>query len=601
MKISLKYFSIHKLGLKGKFLLTYSFVMVCLLVLTGFVYYKTTSSILYEVIATDSVNLLKKDNMIIDQRLDLISGYSNGLLVDSDLMNYLDLYEQASTSYEIISLDRPISALLNKYFLYSGEIFSTHIITNRIDYGQVSGQTTLPNIIPAGNFKDTEIYKMAMEGKGKTVWIPTYDFFQMFSQEYIPSSDLSYQKNFSAAKLIKTFDGDYAILLINFLDTFFTSVFDHNLAYENSQYFIVTPEGHVVTHSDKTAIATTISMPWMPDAIKNKSGYQNIEIDGGRYIVCYDMSEVTGWISGIILDRNVLMQLYIRDLIENLLIILAILIVIPLIVIMFISIKILYPLNLLQQGMYESGRGHFHNQIAEKGSLEFRQLIRRFNEMNNQIKQLIHENYEVILLKKEAELNAYNLQLNPHFISNSLNIINLELIQKKEYELSDMVVELTQMMDYTLKTDPNLVPFRDDWNHTLNYIRIMHRRYKNKFDVQCHIQPEILEYSVPKFFLQPIIENTLVHGFSNISFKGLLKIEAIIKNGRRYFTIWDNGRGIDQEIIDNIFNDKNKTVGINNIRYRIKHVYGEQYEISIRSEAGKGTEIVIVLPACKHG
>ena len=585
-----------KLGLKGKFLLAYSLVMICLVGLTGFVYYKTTSSILYDVIATDSVNLLKKDNMIIDQRLDLINGYSNGLLVDSDLLSYLEQYGQASTSYEIISLDRPISALLNKYFLYSGEIFSTHIITNRIDYGQISGQTTLPNIIPAGNFKDTAIYQMAMEGEGKTVWVPTYDFFQMFSQEYIPSSDLSYQKNFSAAKLIKTFDGDYAILLINFLDTFFTGVFDNNLAFENSQYFIVTPEGHVVTHSDKSCIATSVSMPWLPEALKNKSGYQNVKIDGGRYIVCYDMSEVTGWISGIILDRNVLMGLYIRDLIENMLIILAILIAIPLIVILFISVKILHPLNLLQQGMYESGQGHFHNRIPEKGSLEFRRLIRRFNEMNDRIKQLIHENYEVILLKKEAELNAYNLQLNPHFISNSLNIINLELIQKKEYELSDMIVELTQMMDYTLKTDPNLVPFRDDWNHTRNYIRIMRRRYKNKFDVECHIEPGILEYSVPKFFLQPIIENTLVHGFSNIGYKGLLTIEAVIRDGHRYFTVWDNGRGIDKEIIEDIFSDKYKTVGINNIRYRIKHVYGEQYEISIDSAPGQGTKIVIVLP-----
>lgn len=585
-----------KLGLKGKFLIIYFLVMVCLLILIGFVYYKTTSNIMYDVISTDNVNLLKKNNMIIDQRLDLISGYSNGLMVDSDLGDYLDLYKKASTKYEIVSLDRPISTLLNKYFLYSGEIFSTHILTKKIAYGQITGQTTLPNIIPAQNFKDTAIYKMAMEAKGRTVWVPTYDFFEMFSQDYIPSTDLSYQKNFSATKLIKTFDGDYAILLINFLDTFFTSVFDSNLTYDNSQYFIVTPQGHVVTHSEKSLIGNNVTMPWLSEALKNKSGFTNVEIDGSQYIVCYDISKVTGWISGIILDRKVLMQLYIKDLVHNLLIILAILIVIPLIVIMFISKKILHPLSLLKQGMYESGKGRFNNEIPEKGALEFRQLIHRFNDMNNQIKQLIRENYETIILKKEAELNAYNLQLNPHFISNSLNIINLELLQKKQYELSDMVVELTQMMEYTLNTNMNLVPFKDDWNHTHNYIKIMQRRYKNKFNVEYSIQPEILEYSVPKFFLQPIIENTLVHGFSTINYKGIIKITATMKDRFRYFTVEDNGQGIDKSIIDSIFNDKNKTVGINNIRYRIKYVYGDQYEMSIQSIPNQSTKITIVLP-----
>lgn len=585
------------IGLNGKFLIVYFLVMVCLIALIGTVYYQTTSSILYDVTSTDNVNLLKKDNMIFDQRLELISEYSNGLMVDSDLEEYLNLYQKASTQYDIISLDRPISSLLNKYFLYSGEIFSTHIITKKIDYGQVSGLTTLPNIIPAEHFKDTDIYKMAVEAKGKTVWVPTYDFFEMFSQNYIASTDLSYQKNFSATKLIKTFDGDYAILLINFLDTFFTSIFDSNLTYENSQYFIVTPEGHVVTHSEKSLIGKTTEFPWLSDALKNKSGYLNMDIDGGSYIICYDVSKVTGWVAGIILDRNVLMQLYIKDLVKNLLIILAILITIPLIVIMFISKKILHPMKLLRQGMSESGKGHFSNQIPETGAKEFQQLIRKFNKMNNRIRQLIRENYKAVILKKEAELNAYNLQLNPHFISNSLNIINLELIQKKEYELSDMVVELTQMMEYTLNTHTNLVPFKDDWNHTYNYLKVMQRRYKNKFEVQYNIQPEILEYSVPKFFLQPLIENALVHGFSNIDYMGILKIDAYLKDGNRYFVVEDNGSGIDQSIIDSIYNDKGKAVGINNVRYRIKYVYGDQYEMKIISVPNQSTNFTIVLPA----
>lgn len=108
---------------------------------------------------------------------------------------------------------------------------------------------------------------------------------------------------------------------------------------------------------------------------------------------------------------------------------------------------------------------------------------------------------------------------------------------------------------------------------------------------------EILEYSVPKFFLQPLIENALVHGFSNIDYMGILKIDAYLKDGNSYFVVEDNGSGIDQSIIDSIYNDKGKAVGINNVRYRIKYVYGDQYEMKIVSVPNQRTNFTIVIPA----
>ncbi len=590
MKLGDNYFS--KLGLKGKFIVLYIIIVTLLLAMTGFIYFKTTSNVLYNVVTADAVDLLVKNNSIVDQKLGLINEYANGLMVDNDLSNYLDTYHKAKTVFDIYNLDRYISQLLNKYFLYTNEIFSTNLVTRKT----VFGQTAYPTIIPVENFKNTKVYRQAANAHGKTVWIPTYDFFKMFSQQYIPSADTTYQKVFSAVKMIRTFEEDYVVLVLNFSDDIYKKVFTNKNKYLKGGYFVVSPDGTVVSHSNRDLLGTTLDAPWLRNAMTKKSGFSTTQIDGKSYIVCFDTSAKTGWLSGMILERKVLMEGYIKIIVKNMLLLLAFLVVIPLIIIMFISGSILSPMDSLRRGMKESGQGRFDIEIKESGSKEFRQLIRRFNTMNSRIQQLIRENYETIIMKKEAELNAYNLQLNPHFISNSLNIINLELIKNKEYDLSDMVAELSQMMDYTLKSSAHLVPFKEDWEHTFNYIKVMQRRYNRQFEAEYDIDPRLFEYAVPKFFLQPLVENSIAHGFENIDYKGLIRITAFIKDDKRFFIVEDNGKGIDEYTKNRILNDENKSVGINNIRYRIKYAYGNEYELSIESEPYVSTKVTVVLP-----
>lgn len=584
------YFS--RLGLKGKFIVLYIITVAFILAMTGYIYFKTTSNILYNVVTANTVDLLVKNNSIIDQKLELINEYANGLMVDNDLSGYLDAYHRAQNVFQIYNLDRNVSQLLNKYFLYTGEIFSTNLVTGKT----VFGQTTYPTVIPVDNFDKTDVYRLAAEARGKTAWVPTYDFFKMFSQQYIPSADASYGKVFSAVKMVRSFEDDYVVLVLNFSDEIFRKLFTSTNRYLKGEYFVISPDGTVVSHSDKALLGTKMDTPWLQSAIRKKTGFDIVQTEDKSMIVCYDTSYKTGWLLGVILERNVLMEDYIRIILKNMLIILAFLVLVPLVVIMFISSGILSPMESLRRGMKESGQGRFDIEVKERGSRELRQLIRRFNTMNSHIHQLIRENYKAIIMKKEAELNAYNLQLNPHFISNSLNIINLELLQNKEYDLSDMVVELSQMMDYTLKTSAHLVPFKEDWEHTLNYIKVMRRRYKNQFELEYDIEPRLFEYSVPKFFLQPLVENSIMHGFENIGHRGIIRISGFVKDGRRYFIVEDNGKGIDEYTKNRILNDEDKSVGINNIRYRIKYVYGDEYEISIGSEPYVSTKVTVVLP-----
>lgn len=586
-----------RMTLQIKVLLWYFLLVVVLMSTIGLLYYNTTSRSLYEIVVSDTLSLLSKNNKIVDQKLSMVNAYANGLMVDEDLSALLGQYEKAQSEYEVFSLDTPITGLLNKYFLYTNDIFSVQLITRRMTYGQM----TSANIVPAAGFADSRICTAALAGKGKTVWIPTYHFFQTYGQDYIASENASYQKVFSAVKLVRQFEDDYAILLINFIDDTYADVFAPPESGYQGSYFVVSPEGTLVSHENSAFGGATLDGSWLTTAREQGTGYESMLINGRKYIMCFDTSSVTGWLSGFILDRGLLMSGFLSEIYKNLSLILTILLLIPLFLVLALSYGILKPLNSLQTGIHASGAGNFDVQVRERGFLEIRQLIGRFNQMNARIQQLIRENYEAVLLKKEAELNAYNLQLNPHFILNALSVVNLELLRKGEDDLSDTVVGLSQMMDYTLNTSHSLVPFGEDWAHTKNYLHVMQARYRDRFRFTEEIDPALLSLTVPKFFLQPVVENCILHGFRDISYPARIHVRAYMENGARVFSVTDNGAGIPHQRLVSLEDNPESRIGLYNIRQRIFSLYGEGYGISLHSVPYRETVVEIRLPGGVEG
>ncbi len=135
--------------------------------------------------------------------------------------------------------------------------------------------------------------------------------------------------------------------------------------------------------------------------------------------------------------------------------------------------------------------------------------------MNGKIQRLIEENYESKIKEKEAEITALNLQLDPHFMYNTLNLINLISVENGQDEVSEMIVSLSTMLKYTVKSQKPLVPFKDDWEYLKSYMYIIKKRFEGKFYFQYEMDPRLFVYGVPKFFLQPFVENALVHAFDS--------------------------------------------------------------------------------------
>lgn len=242
------------------------------------------------------------------------------------------------------------------------------------------------------------------------------------------------------------------------------------------------------------------------------------------------------------------------------------------------------------------GEGKFSTKVQVNRNDEIGNLIKKFNEMDDKISTLIEENYISSIREKEAIIMSLNIQLNPHFLYNTLNIINWIAIENNEKEISKMIISLSSMLRYTAHNNEEISDFKKDLEWLKKYIYIMQNRFENKFNVFYEIDEDVEFYKVPKLFLQPFVENSIIHGFSMIDSGGSLKITGRLEGEMVYFSVEDNGRGMDNKRIKEVMETNTDNIGIRNVNNRIKLIYGDKYGVTIQSEINRGTRITINLP-----
>ena len=204
---------------------------------------------------------------------------------------------------------------------------------------------------------------------------------------------------------------------------------------------------------------------------------------------------------------------------------------------------------------------------------------------------------------------AYNLalqsQINPHFLSNTLETINWKSIQLNggNNDVSRMIGKLGKIYNYLLKSNEYLVTIKEELTYTELYAEILSYRYKNRFEINWNIDEEILEHKIIKLSLQPILENAVYHGVKPVKRRGKIIFEGGFSGDDIYFKITDDGVGIPhnrlakiREDLNNAFDIFDEHIGITNVNQRIKMVYKDKYGITIDSEEGKGTCVTVLIP-----
>ena len=227
-----------------------------------------------------------------------------------------------------------------------------------------------------------------------------------------------------------------------------------------------------------------------------------------------------------------------------------------------------------------------------------RELMRAKNEADNKLSN------NTLNLKKAYNL-ALQSQINPHFLSNTLETINWKSIQLNggNNDVSKMIGKLGKIYNYLLKSNEYLVTIKEELTYTELYAEILSYRYKNRFDIEWNVNDAILDCKIIKLSLQPILENAVYHGVKPVKRKGKIIFEGGFSGDDIYFKITDDGVGIPhnrlakiREDLNNAFDIFDEHIGVTNVNQRIKMVYKNKYGITIDSEDGKGTCVTVLIP-----
>ena len=316
----------------------------------------------------------------------------------------------------------------------------------------------------------------------------------------------------------------------------------------------------------------------------------------------YLMKEIspTGWKLVSVVDSQILLEEFNK--IAG--IITVITVVLFMLFYLFSSIflkRIIHPVNEVIEGLKQVEGGSLEVHIPISGQSEIRTMIHSFNRMVRRLKVLIRDNEQQQQMKHEAEIRALQSQINPHFLVNTLSSIRFMAQVSKFDGIKNMAEALIRILSCSFRRNGSFYTLKEELEVLSSYIFLMKVRYSDGFDYTADVGEGCMEDLVPRLILQPIIENCIVHGFSEMEDIGEIQLRAYQEEDRLCIVIEDNGKGMTEAQISEILKPKedkedNYSIGISNVYSRLKLNFGDACEMRIVSEPGKYTRTTIEIP-----
>lgn len=464
-------------------------------------------------------------------------------------------------------------------------------------------------------FYTTDIYLVPQEKKGYPVW------FDMAEQTNIfyPNE----QSIYGYPDIITLGIGVYApvnreflgVLLMNVNLGAFSGAMEGYGTYNDGNTFLVGEDGILKWFNP------SIMAPAFPkddqlfgELMQDGQGIKEKTIDGKRVILAYERIPDTGMLVAYIAELAVLYKGTYQ--IRNLCILVLFLIVIACYIISYyVTSSISEPVSRLVKVMKKTGDGKWNTRYENSGHDEITILGDRFNEMADKTDQLIDQVYlseikrqKISISWANARLDALLMQINPHFLYNTLDIIRWEAMYEAEGEspVTQMIEKFSRLCRMGMRTGGNTITLKEGIEHARTYLDVINFRHREKIRLEVDIQADEEAVYIPQFMLQPILENAVVHAFDDGSRGYRIAIQAIITGEALVITVCDNGKGMSQEEVDRLTatmeqsDFTNENIGLVNVNQRIRLFYGDACGIRIFSREGEGTKITISLPVRDH-
>jgi two-component system sensor histidine kinase YesM len=383
---------------------------------------------------------------------------------------------------------------------------------------------------------------------------------------------------------------DFNNMLVQLKPTAHSSIF----IMDSTANVIVSPDLSMLNHNLATA-------PYIQAILNQHNGTGSFgeNIQGESMLVSYRQIGSLGWTVvsvSPITDLNGKLISFRKVMYA----VLALCMILAFIIALLLSGNITNPIRKFIKSMSYAQEGNFDIQIQYKRKDEFTYLFSEYNKMILQIKELINKLYVSEVKKKEAELKALQAQINPHFLYNTLDSINWIALRNNVPDISHMVTSLSDFFRYSLSKGRSIIPIEDEFRQVESYLSIQQVRFKERLEYSIQIEPEVYGHYTVKLILQPLVENSLLHGIEKRRGKGSIAIRAHKADDQIVIEISDNGIGADVSELNAMLQNDNgsgKSFGMINVDQRIVQVFGEGWGIRYKDQEGPGITVTVTFPA----
>lgn len=371
---------------------------------------------------------------------------------------------------------------------------------------------------------------------------------------------------------------------------------------QSGRIFLVNEEGRILMTESAASSGELLDEPYRQYFGQEEAFYNNVRVGNTNYSVYNSGAISNGWHMMLAIPRDY----YLRDIVRLQNAILPITLVTAFLTVMLsilVARGITGPMRNLSQAMEDFGQGDFDINCQVDSEDEIGRLSHTFNQMVMDMNSLVNTVYEQKVMKQEAQMKSLQMQINPHFLYNTLDTINWMARIQNVDEIGDMVAALSHMMRYSLEKK-SFVRLRVEVENLRDYLAIQNYRYRDKMEAEIEIGEELMKFYIPKLLIQPILENAIVHGIEEKLDKGNILIAARQKGEDLYIHVSDDGVGMTEGTMSHILMEDysmkkqgHTSIGVVNVNRRIQMIYGKDYGLLVQSLLGAGTKITIHIPA----
>lgn len=517
-----------------------------------------------------------------DNQCEVLANNLSNIANSANLKNYISARDNAPNDANLLMQHiRLYNVELTSFVLFSGRVRALLVLLDDLSLPFVR---RTPSFTYYGDYLQDPLYRLGKEANVAPVWVYSETKEGQPYLSVVTAVSNGYQTDGTGVVILE--------LQLDMLADYFTL----SSGQKSERMLLLDQERRVLFDSDATLSSTIASWDWLQGIEEKETGFY-VELDGQRYLVTHRVSDVTGWLAvDLLLYRHIAEA---ANQHRAFTILLTGLCIFPVVLIASLCYSMFYrPVRGLMNAMKQFGKGDLDMRLSIRKRDEIGALYWRYNEMADQIKRLIREVSAYQQRQKDLEIHFMQAQTIPHFLSNSLCNITVLAQTNRRDEIIRMSTALERLTRVISKREL-MIPLADEVCYVLDYIEVMRLRYQTEIAVSIAIPDEALQVRLPKFTLQPLVENCIQHAFSDAATDWRIEISGVFRGDDLTILIRDNGQGTKRTLEEILAGDGDTYrvgIGLRNVHERLQLLYDARYGLEFESQEGKGTTVYVVIP-----